>query len=288
MDNYTPDNIRAVGTKVHSGCYLNVPFEDYLNAVGMSKSKICDINESVATMLWKEEHPQKQTDAMLKGSALHDRVLLPDLYEYQYVKGPTNDKRTKKWHSFVSSVAPRTVLTPKMEEDVACMSSALWDNEYIRSIVTAPTTWREVSCWAHHHEFQVMCKFRPDIIVDNWIYDIKTTNAPQWRPFRHTVFAFHYHVQAAFYVDMANSLGLDIEGFRFLVVGSKPPYDTAVYELDMDLMEEGREFYRSGLKAYSDYLTSSDRYAGLPYGRDVVTIPMNTDPWIEITEEQRN
>ena len=285
---YTPKIIQDNAKKVHEGAYLNVDFMDYLAAVGISKSKICDINESVGTMLWKEEHPQKQTDAMLKGTALHDCVLLPDVYKEQYIKGPTNDKRTKKWHAFVSSHSPTTVLTPNMHADVTAMSSALWENDRIREIVKHPTVWREVSCWAHHPVFQVICKFRPDIIVDNWIYDIKTTNAPQWRPFRHTVFQFHYHAQAAFYMDMARMLGLDIEGFRFIVVGSKPPYDTAIYELDDELMDEGRQFYTNGLQAYSDYLTSSDRWSGLPYGRDIVTIPMSSDPWIEVTDEQKN
>jgi len=284
---YAPENIKAIGECVHNGCYLGVPFLEYLDSVGISKSKISDINESVATMLYREAQPKKQTDAMLKGSALHDKVLLPDVFEKSYRKGPTNDKRTKKWHAFVSD-SDQQVLTPQMWQDVEDMSSALWENRSIREIITSPTVWREVSCWAHHPKYQVVCKFRPDIIVNNWIYDIKTTGSPQWRAFRHTIFKFDYHVQAAFYRDMANMLGLDIEGFGFLVVGSRPPYDTALYTLDQELMDEGQRLYMEGLQAYSDYLTSADRWSGLPYGREMVTIPMNAEPWIEVPEEERN
>jgi hypothetical protein len=79
-------------------------------------------------------------------------------------------------------------------------------------------------------------------------------------------------MQSAFYSDVCRINGMTISDFVFLVVGSKPPYLTAVYNLNEDLVEEGRDKYKTAAMSYRNYLDSSDKWDGLPHGREIVTL----------------
>ena len=73
-----PKNIIDNYEQVLPGVFAGVPNEVYHASDGISKTNICDIERSVAHYLMSKEHPTQQTDAMQKGSALHDLCLLPD------------------------------------------------------------------------------------------------------------------------------------------------------------------------------------------------------------------
>ena len=64
----------------------------------------------------------------------------------------------------------------------------------------------------------------------------------------------------------------EISNFKFLVVGSKPPYLTAVYDINEDLLEEGREKTAEALDRYWNYKNGTDEWSGLSYGRETVTL----------------
>ena len=186
--------------------------------------------------------------------------------------GPTKTRNTKAWKEFESKHKNMEILTPAEWADIENMKSALMANPYISKILQSDSVWREISIWSSYEDSGIVCKVRPDIIVDGWIYDLKTSNAPHWRAFRHSIFQYGYHVSAPYYVDICKQIGLDIHGFRFIVVGNKRPYNTAVYELSRELYLEGQNAYKDGLRAFMDYLMSDDGWDGFSYGRDVFVI----------------
>lgn len=267
-----PKSITGNYEEVIPGVYGLVPNGVYHTSEGISKTNICDIYESIAGYNLREASPQKQTDPMLKGSAFHDLCLLPDVYKQTYLVGPTIGSKTKAHEEFEAEHPDRTILTTGMADDVHYMRDALHDNPKIRKILESDTVLREVSMWVDDPITGLKLKIRPDIIYDGIIYDLKSTIAPHARGFLHSVYKYSYHVQSAYYQDVARMNGLAIENFKFLVVGSKPPYLTAIYDLNDDLVEEGRLKYREALTRYSNYLSGADAWDGLSYGRETVTL----------------
>jgi hypothetical protein len=267
-----PQNIRDGYEEVLPGIFIRVENEVYHASDGTSRSNACDMFESVALYKLRKNTPIKQTDSMIKGSATHDLSFLPDVYKETYVVCHIKGKNTKTYKDFQKEHPGKIVLTSGMADDVHYMRDALYKNPRIREILESKTILREVSIWEHHPETNLLVKIRPDIIEGGMIHDLKTTIAPHAKAFLHSVYSYNYHVQSAFYQDVAALAGLTIKDFKFLVVGSKPPYLTAIYNLNDDLVQEGREKYQGALLRYAAYKTGPDKWDGLSYGRETVTL----------------
>jgi hypothetical protein len=65
---------------------------------------------------------------------------------------------------------------------------------------------------------------------------------------------------------------MTVKDFRFLAVGNKPPYLTAIYNLNDDLLIEANEYIRTSLNRYAEYIMGTDKWEGLTYGRECVTL----------------
>ena len=65
---------------------------------------------------------------------------------------------------------------------------------------------------------------------------------------------------------------MKISNFVFLVVGSKPPYLTAIYDINEELLDEGYEKFERALERYAEYLSGEDKWSGLSYGRETITL----------------
>lgn len=267
-----PDNIHSHYQEVMPGVYELVPNEEYHVSDGLSKTTICQIHESIALYQMMKKSPQKPTDPMIKGSAFHDLVLLPYEYQNNYAIASTVGKKTKAFQRCVLDNPHKTVITSGTSDDIYSMRNALYDNPSIKEILDNKTTLREVSIWVKDPITGLTLKIRPDLIADGIIYDLKSTIAPHSRAFLHSVYKYSYNVQSALYQDVAIMNGMKITNFIFLVVGSKPPFLTAIYDINPELLQEGRDKYREALERYSNYLLLSDKWNGLSYGREMVTL----------------
>lgn len=83
-------------------------------------------------------------------------------------------------------------------------------------------------------------KARADIVRRNGAWaDIKTTSS-SWRTLKYSFREFGYDWQAAWYTDAALAAGADPFVFRFIVVQTFPPFDTAVVSLTEDDLARAR------------------------------------------------
>lgn len=270
---HAPKNIQDSYKEIIPGVYQYVPNEVYHSSDGISKSNIVDISKSISTYLHRKKFPLKQTDSMLKGSALHDLVLLPDVFKKNYVVCPfKKDARTKKYKDFLEEHPDKDILTVGMSDDVHAMRDALYKNPTIKEILDSKTLLREVSIWSKDIDTGLLLKVRPDLLANGVIWDLKTTISPTPIGFLHSVWDYKYQVQSAYYQDVCRMNEMQITDFGFITIGSKPPYLTAVYNLTDELVQEGREYYKKALKTYADYLMSDDMWDGLTEGRSVVTL----------------
>ena len=269
-----PADIAVRYKKLAEYCYAEVEDVVYHASHGHNASSMGDLLESPATYELRKANPVARTDPMLKGSVSHCIILQPHLYDLLYKVSPVVTKTSKRWKEFSEEWPNHTIISPGMADDCFRMRDACYANPTIKALLEKNKEWREVSIWVRHPETRLVCKIRPDMIgEDNYIYDLKTSIAPQWRAFKHSIWKWNYFISSPFYYDMANLAGLEVKGFRFIVVGSKPPHNTAIYELDFDWANEGRKQYLEALRSYRNYLTG-DGWAGFSYGREIKTLTM--------------
>ena len=61
-------------------------------------------------------------------------------------------------------------------------------------------------------------------------------------------------MQAAYYIDLCQEQGLDINRFVFVVVEKTEPYAVSVFELEQDYIDLGRAQYKKHLRTLSECL----------------------------------
>ena len=268
-----PPKIVANYKKLAPRCYAGVPNDVYHASNGINNSSFKHLVESPASYIYYRDNPDPQTSAMVLGSAFHDCVLLFGEFVDNYLLGPTKGKTTKAWKEFKAKNPGNVILTPDEMDAIVSMKNAIYDNPYMGPMIDKEREWREVSVWARDPDTGLICRIRMDLFVDGWIVDLKTALSPHRWGFKKSVWDYKYFIQAPFYVDMARAAGLDVKGFKFFVVGKRPPYSTVPYVLSEEWTDLGRQQYKEALQGYADYLMDPS-WDGLPYGREPVVLGM--------------
>jgi exodeoxyribonuclease VIII len=198
--------------------------------------------------------PQKETPALIIGSAVHCAVLEPKEFGKRYAVGPRVDKRTKagkeEWEQFLQTSAGYIQLdseTATLCERIMEAVRAFPASKYFLKEGTAEQTitWTDEA-------IGVDCKARLDWLTpDNIIVDLKTTDDASPRGFAQSVRKYRYDVQAAFYSDgLEQATGRTCEGFFFIAVEKSAPFLCAVYYISADDIQEAREKYQKNLLTY--------------------------------------
>lgn len=141
----------------------------------------------------------------------------------------------------------------------------------------------EHSFWWDDEATGVRCRCRPDRLVwtpAGWvIVDLKTCRDASYWSFRKDVARYKYHLQAAFYIDGANHhLDQPVARHLFVCVEKAKPYAVAVYELDHEAIERGRDMYRDALRRWHEYQTTEGAWPGYG-GPDQWIQPMTVPTW---------
>jgi exodeoxyribonuclease VIII len=230
----------------------------HTNTSRISKSGLDLINRAPAhyyeRYLNPKAAPQKETPALVIGSAVHCAVLEPEEFGKRYAVGPRVDRRTKagkeEWEAFLQTSegfiqldSETATLCERIMEAVRRFPAA----KYLLNAGKA----EEVIEWTDE-AIEVDCKARPDWLTpDNIIVDLKTTEDASPRGFAQSVRKYRYDVQAAFYSDgLEAATGKACEGFFFIAVEKAPPFLCAVYYLGADDILEARQKYQKNLLTY--------------------------------------
>jgi len=222
-----------------------------LDAVG--KSDLDKIARSPAH--WKYA-VREETSAMQIGSAVHCAVLEPARFSAEYVIAPECDKRTKsgkeQWAEFEAANAGRTVLS--LEDGLLCQRIQDSVLSHPRASAYLKHGQAEVSGLWNDEEFNVRCRMRMDWLTEESVLiDLKTTTDASPVAFAKSCATFRYHVQAAWYLDGYLQAEGDLPlGFIFLAVEKTAPYAVALYELDAEAIDYGRQLARRDLARYAN------------------------------------
>lgn len=131
----------------------------------------------------------------------------------------------------------------------------------------------EVSAFCPDPATGVMRRGRMDVLGDRFITDLKSTTDASPEEFAKAAARFHYHQQAAWYLDLASDLGHPALGFAFIVVEKKPPYLVSVIELDEEALDLGRALNARALALYAACVEADDWPGYTPDGYATVSLP---------------
>jgi len=200
--------------------------------------------------------PQKETPALIIGSAAHCAVFEPQEFGKRYAVAPRVDRRTKagkeQWEAFLIAAALKG-LTPLDAESATMVERIM---ESVRGHRTAQYLLKdgiaEQPIYWNDEDTEVDCKARPDWLTpDNVIIDLKTTEDASPRGFAQSVRKYRYDVQAAFYSDgLEEATGKPCNGFFFVAVEKHPPYLVGWYFIGNEDMKEARQKYKENLMTY--------------------------------------
>ena len=217
----------------------NEPDAEYRAVKALSQSVAKVLLDSPEQAKHDMENPSKPTPAMNLGILVHALALGQ---EHPFVE-KTWDARTKAGKESDAAVeaAGKTPMSAE-EWDKAHAMAAKVSAEFPLNYGSA-----EVSLYGDINGTAI--KGRVDYLTDSAIVDLKTTATPLWK-FDGEIYARRYHLQAAWYLTLAELNGLDADRFVLVAVGKTAPYLTRAWTLRESAIAVGRDLMREALKIY--------------------------------------
>lgn len=249
-------DLQDTGALIQAGLIPGIPIEEYHRHPSVSKSQLDQFAKSPAHYLASLTTPRKETPAMRIGSIFHGMVLEPE--RVKIAVAPACDKRTKDgkatWEAFCLENAGAEIVTADEGEMLNGMAESIRKHPAASALLSGPGI-AEGSCFWRDEQSGELCRCRPDFYRRDLgiIVDLKTTEDASPEGFAKSIAKYGYHRQNAMYVDGVAAATEDyVRGFVFVVVEKTAPYCTAVYSLDTQGVELGRDKYRRLLLDLAD------------------------------------
>lgn len=258
------------------GIYDGIPAREYHQKPGASQSRLKVLREkSPAHLQWQINHPKPPTDAQVLGAAIHDAVLLPDLFGREWKRGPEGDGRTKAVKDAKAALAAEfpgaTVLKPDDFDTAIAVRNAVAAHPTARQLLIGDA---EQSAFWNDPDFGLLCRGRFDLIGHRTgtLVDLKTTKDAARDPFSRDIWNFGYHAQGWFYLRGARELGLDVDKFALVAVEKEPPYGIRLYELTEAAIHDGGRELMQALETYAACMESGE-WPNYPPEVELIDIP---------------
>lgn len=260
---------------------FDLPMPDYLAAHGVSQSQLKHLARSPAHLREYVDHPKPSTEDQIIGTITHVAVFEPHRLETSCHVKPENYQNDKgdwrKWNGnatvckdWIAARQDKPIIPQKKFTDVLGIRDAV--ARHPAAALALKTGKAEQSLFCEDPETGLQLKCRADWMSGNAFVDLKTCLDASREGFARTVAQRGYDLQAALTMDIAAILGLGKEHFLFIAVEKEPPYAVAVYELDAESIEIGRQKYRRLLWKYVACV-SEDRWPAYSQNIERLSLP---------------
>ena len=193
----------------------------------------------------------KETPAKFLGTAVHARLLEPELYEEEYVVAPSIDKRTKEYKDFELANLNKRILSPDQMASVEGIALSVAQHSSATTLLRAGLV--EHSIIWQDEETGIWQKIRPDCLCidfDNGIcLDVKKTTDASAAAFVRACVNYDYDLQAAVYLEGLRQVFHRDFDFVFLAVEESPPHGCALYGAPEEMLQRGRRRYRQAINS---------------------------------------
>lgn len=199
---------------------------------------------------------EQGSDSREFGHLAHTAILEPDQLEARYVVVPPDMvKNGNAWKEWKLANDGKGWINASDYEAAMRMRDAVYAHPSASEMLRGGVA--EQPLYATDPETGVLVKCKPDYYLPNYggaVIDLKTTRDASPAKFARDAHNYRYHVQDAFYTDVAIWAGKPVADFVFIAIEKEPPYAVAVYAMDSDSRELGRIAYREDLRTYAHCL----------------------------------
>lgn len=231
----------------------------YHASTRVSRSQLIKILRSPHDYKFSLTHEVKQTDAMLRGDAVHAAYLEPDRFQTEYAIQPDfGDCRFREAKAardlWRAEVRGKVVVGGKAGVEAAACIAALFADPGCMSLVEGYSLKEATACWTEEvNGSQVQLRCRPDLITfpnsGPFVWDLKTVSDATPDGFSSTITGDLLHIQAAMYLDgLTAATGIGHERFGFVVVETGGSNLCGTYELEPEDIDLGRDQYQAALE----------------------------------------
>lgn len=277
------------------GIYFDVPAEVYhrreLGVASAGVLRLLAEQTPAHYRAWVDGTEQGDTLAMAFGRAYHDRVLLPDLFAKLYVgepvdaparptdamrnaknPSPSSIERVAFWNDWDARNAGKVVLPAHSFALIETMYAALMRNPDAAELLAEGDS--EITLRWDDEDAGLPCKAR----ADRWnrrkrfMADLKATDDAGERAFGRSVVNYGYDITHAHYSEGAKACGEPINQYLLFVQEKKPPYLSAVYQLDPSAESRGYEIRQRSMEAMAQCL-KTNTWPGYPRGVQPLALP---------------
>jgi len=189
------------------------------------------------------------------GSIVHAALLEPHVFQ-RYKIIPECDRRTKEgkltYSTFMNSIMDGDKVI-SMDDHLKALS--------IQNAMLAHQTFKKLIAGGFYESTGIfdagngaVLKIRPDKRdpESRTLFDLKTTDDARLQNFDRQILQFGYHLQAAYYLDVANMISGrgSYENFIWVVIESAPPHGVCFYEVTQAWIDLGRDKYKTALEMH--------------------------------------
>lgn len=262
--------------------HRGVPMDEYRTSEGVSASTLNAFRQARSPRHFKhaQEHPKKPSEAFDQGRAIHSVLENGRKFLDNLAIVPDVDKRTKTGKEavarFYADLRPGAVVVePDWVDDIKGILNSMESHPRIRQLIGEGT--RESSLWVHDPEFGLTLKCRPDLIsAKGFLVDFKSTRDASKQSFLNDIFSprsYLYSMQMAHYCHCLRLAGLGGDSATIVAIEKEPPYEIAIYPLDVGCLAVGESWWRKTLTDYAKCVREND-WPGYPRAAQPVEIPV--------------
>lgn len=228
--------------------------EAYRSAAGVSRSDALWLQRSPFHFKAHIDGliPQKETKPMRFGTIFHRSTFEPDtITEETFHVRPAGMKFTtkegKKWRAEHSD---KPILDTEEAEAIPVMRDSLLRDQTAARIIKSSDF--ERSAFAEDDGLLLKARFDALPKEGNIIADLKTIESADQDSVDKAVWDKMYFYQAAFYLRVANLIGLKRAAFILVFIEKKPPFVTQCYRVPDDLLRAGETLISRDLTLLRD------------------------------------
>lgn len=249
--------------------------KEHISASALKKIKVSPLH-------YREAEEEKETDALLFGSAYHTYILEPDKFDKQYyifddavicgaliakgAKSPRAMKEYKEWKDAQLSFADgKTTIDKEDFDTLVKMKARLMAHPYARMLLS---NGRNEVAYMGEIETEagtIKVKIKPDHFNQNKkiITDLKTCVSASLDDFPRHAAELDYHIQASFYSDLLEKIDGDNRPYTFFFIAQekKAPFAFNLFECSPQFTSQGRYEYEMLLQLYK-YCSDNNTWPG--------------------------
>lgn len=199
--------------------------------------------------------PNKQTEAMLIGSATHKLILEPKTFHTEFVVWEGGRRAGGEWKAFKEYYsATKDIITQVQYEEIQILQEAVAKNTEAAQLLSGGIA--EQSVFWRDSETSVLCRARCDYLKQSGnskiLIDLKTCISAEPEQFTKSLINLGYFLQSSMYTE-----GFKADAFAFVAV-EKVTNTVQVYSLSDLFDQTGHFIFRQALEQWAEHLKTNN------------------------------